>query len=79
MKLSEQRNELVKANEKAQDDLKTLMVFLQSSKFQGQGEDWIRTGEVGTILREIQNSLVNVIEDTGNDDRLDNLPDVSFL
>jgi len=57
MKLYEQRNELVETIVETEKSLACLLEFLQSNKFQGQGEDWIRTGEVWTVLRDIRNNL----------------------
>ena len=65
MRLTDQRDVLVRASENAQASLETLMIFLQSPKFRGQGEDWIRTGEVWPVLRDIRNALVDAIELTG--------------
>ena len=65
MRLSEQRDVLIRASENAQANLEMLMSFLQSAKFRGQGEDWIRTGEVWPLLQSIRNDLVDAIELTG--------------
>ena len=65
MRLTDQRDVLVRASENAQASLETLMNFLQSPKFRGQGEDWIRTGEVWPVLRDMRNALVDAIELTG--------------
>jgi len=58
MKLHEQRTVLIDNIKEAEEAIGYLMEFLQNSdKFKGQGEDWIRTGEVWPILRDIRNGL----------------------
>ena len=57
MKIGEQRNELRSASIEAEESIRYFMQFLQSDKFKGQGEDWIRTNEVHTVLRDIANKL----------------------
>jgi len=63
MHISDQRTTLIDANQIAQRDLESFISFLTlAAKFQGQGDDWIRTSEVWPILRAIRNDLEQVIE-----------------
>ena len=57
MKLHEQRAELISATQEAEEAIDHLIAFLQSEKFQGPGDDWVRSGEVWPILRDIRNNL----------------------
>jgi hypothetical protein len=51
MKLHEQRAALISATQGAEEDIDHLIAFLQSEKFQGPGDDWVRSGEVWPIQR----------------------------
>jgi hypothetical protein len=58
MHIAEQRVTLIEASQQARIDLDSFISFLRESpKFQGQGDDWIRTGEVWPVLREVINNL----------------------
>jgi len=63
MRLHEQVITHKEANIEAQDALTALIDFLANSdKFKGQGDDWVRTGEVWPILRDIRKNLAIVLE-----------------
>jgi len=62
MRIEKQRAELIQSNLEARMELTDLINFLSTNpKFQGAGDDWIRTGEVTPILRKIVNDLQNSI------------------
>ena len=68
MRIEKQRAELIQSNLEARMELTDLINFLSTNpKFQGAGDDWIRTGEVTPILRKIVNDLKDSIDNTRRD------------
>jgi len=69
MRLAEQRDVLVKAENSIIDDIQTSLEYLSSNKFQN-GEDWIRTWEVENILRNIRSKVIDSLDEVGQSFRV---------
>ena len=68
MKLYEQRTNLVNTHQEIVEDIQNALEYLSSPKFEN-GEDWVRTGEIQTLLIGMRNKLALSMDEVKNSER----------